>query len=137
MNKLHDIHGGSRWCGPAALTALTGRPTDEMAAEIRKVTGRKMITYVYASELQETLESLGYTTRLEYITGEKPTLARWLREREDRNAFTIVLVTRHFVTVKGVKLVDNRVKKPVFIRKAPGRRKRVLGVITVTGRTAP
>ena len=38
--KPHRITGRARMCGPSALSAVTGLPTHDCAALLRKVTGR-------------------------------------------------------------------------------------------------
>lgn len=129
--KLHSIKGKNSYCGPAAIAALTGVTTDDAARELRAVSGRRAIKWCYTSELVAALERLGYRAT-ETRVGDNPTLARWLRERENRGVATIVLVTGHFVAVKGNKFADNRNPDPIFISKAPGRRRRVKYVLTVT-----
>ena len=58
---------------------------------------------------------------------EDSTFARWLRERkpDEVNAKYLVLLTGHWVAVKGRKMIDTYTKTPTFIRRAPHRRKRV------------
>jgi hypothetical protein len=59
---------------------------------------------------------------------QRPTLAKWLRQRKDRNELNLVDAGCHWVLVKGVKFVDSFTQVPVFIRKAPHRRARVVEV---------
>ena len=56
---------------------------------------------------------------------KSPTLAKWLKQRRDRNEMNLIDAGCHWVLVKGVKFVDSFTQAPVFIRKAPHRRKRV------------
>jgi len=129
---LSAITGKNSYCGPAAVATIAGITTDEAAKHIRKAYNRKSIRRVYPEELVHALTELGYTANyMEFPLARRPTLAKWLRGREDRNKMTIVFLTGHFATVKGNKYIDNHTKEPVWISKAPGRRKRVVGVITV------
>jgi hypothetical protein len=128
--KLTAINGKNSYCGPAAVAALTGVTTTKAAEFIRTAYNRKAIRRVYPEELVHALKEMGYRATYSLVSG-KPTMAKWLREREDRNAANILFLTGHFVAVKGNKFVDNHTKEPVWISKAPGRRKRVLGVIEV------
>ncbi len=66
-----------------------------------------------------------------WAKGERPTLARWLRERYpfQMDRIYLVNITGHFVVVRGRKFVDNKTMEPVFIRQAPGRRSRGPGLV--------
>jgi hypothetical protein len=59
------------------------------------------------------------------------TLAHWLRKRKNRRELNVVELTNHWVVVEGHKFCDNHTMEPVFIRKAPHRRKRVIQVYRV------
>lgn len=61
----------------------------------------------------------------------RPTLAKWLKQRKDRNEMNLVNAGHHWVLVKGNKFVDSFTQSPVFIRKAPHRRARVHEVYKV------
>jgi len=58
---------------------------------------------------------------------KRPTLAGFTRTHKNsfKDVPVIVNVTRHYVVVRGRKFVDNNVKRPVPLKKAPGRRCRV------------
>lgn len=137
--KLHNIvNTGNGYCGPAAISAITGLTTAESAAAIRIYGGarRRAIKSAYLYELKYTLQKLGYEVEEAGVQGggdrkKMPTLARWLREREDPSAMTLVFVTSHFAVVKGRKYIDNHTGKPVWISKAPGRRRRVRNWLTI------
>ena len=53
--KLHQIHGKNRYCGPAAISAITGASTDDAAYAIRCRSGQR---FVKGSEDRHVLEAL-------------------------------------------------------------------------------
>jgi hypothetical protein len=132
---LYEINHDRRstlWCGPAAIAAVTGKPTSEIHAKISEVGGRQNIKGVYNRELLNTLQALGAPAEevwsLRWSTHSKPpTLAAWLRENRSLYADrpVIVQVTRHYVTVFGKRLIDNTTGGTVALGSAPHRRARV------------
>jgi len=136
----HDLKT-TLWCGPAALSAVTGRPTSEIVRvikDIRKST--RPVKGVRTSTLGLAAQRLGY--KLEsiwnlYFEGpeggmqrrKQPTLAAFTR---DFSAYfqtfpVIVNLTHHYVTIHKNTFVDNHVEQPVRLKKAPHRRCRVEG----------
>jgi hypothetical protein len=139
MKITHDIKT-ALWCGPAAISAVTGRPTSEIMALARYVTGKQTVKGLKVGALKAILNRLGYRTDeifsagLEFCAGNpnwKPTLAKWTRA--NAKAFAklpcIVLVTNHYVTVKGRTLIDTFVRDGAPLKKAPWRRARVARVL--------
>jgi len=136
----HDL-AGSLWCGPAALSIISGCPTSkcsELLLEVRqritpwkKAATVKGIKGVYPREVERVLESLGYrATRVfnsRWCDCEPTSVAKFLRERKGADATTFFLISagHHLMVVKGRKFVDNKTRKPVWIRQAPSRRKRL------------
>lgn len=141
--KLHPIKSSREnriYCGPTAVATITGRSIECVEAWINTYRRKRQDKVVVASqpfELVYALKELGYkavrTERydVENKNIQKPTLAKWLRSRKDRNQVYIIHITNHYVTVKGNKLIDNHTMEPVFIRQAPHRRARVHSVIHV------
>lgn len=122
--KIQDVnhktdHMGrrkNRYCGPSAVSAITGAPTGHIAAMIRERFNRKMITGTGSDEVLTVLEDLGYTaTREWYAIGggeyedvfypwprdaerrsndskqyarQAPTLAAWLKQTRERRHAT-------------------------------------------------
>jgi hypothetical protein len=142
--KLHAINHDlttQLWCGLAAMATITGKPTSEcrdMISAIRRnrrwlePEARVAIKGIEPAELRLALEKSGFTaTRLS--VSDKPTLARYLREREKSEMAELLLIVcgRHYVVVKGRKLIDSHTQVPVWIRQAPHRRKRVGSVVAI------
>lgn len=137
----HDLHT-VLWCGPAALSACTGRPTSEIHQAIKQVRkSTKPVMGVAPSELKGAANLLGFDFRVLWsafykdpmggnfwVARPKPTLAAFLRNFGPlikKESPVIVNVTGHYVVVTDRLFVDNRTGKPVPLRVAPGRRARV------------
>lgn len=120
------------WCGPSAVSALTGQPQEHVSQWIAKRRGKGTARGVRGTSTGEVRSALAHTglhtKRLEsYEKGDRPTLAAWLKQRgpEVRKATCLIEVGDHWIVVKGRKLVDNHHPTPVFIKQAKGRRARV------------
>lgn len=59
--KLHKPHGSNKWCGPTAMSAITGFSTDECAAVARMVSGKRAIRGLRWSHLTAALDAMGVT----------------------------------------------------------------------------
>lgn len=133
MGKLNAVSGKSikrnTWCGPAAISIITGLGYDEAIDLLKRVTGKRAIRGVSRNEMFRALQAIGWDCkdRWEYTKEHRPTLAWWLRQRGDEEMDTtfLVNVTGHYVVVRGRKIADNLVMAPVWLREYPHRRKRV------------
>jgi hypothetical protein len=136
---------GNRYCGPLVIAAITGMSTSEAARSLRRITGRQSaVKSVNHQEIMATLSALGYVMRRTEIPrhladvsifGVKvrkwigPTFTEWLRTRPDPNAAYVVHIPRHYLLVKGRKMVDTHTDGEwTWLRDAPHRRKRVCNV---------
>jgi hypothetical protein len=134
MNTLNAVSGKlnknrSTWCGPAAISIITGCGYDCAVDLMKSVSGRPMIKGVYNGWMLQALRRLGYDCGTpEEFTDWRPTLAWWLRTRdpEDMQTTYLVNVTHHYVVVRGRKIADNKTTVPVFLRQYPRRRARVI-----------
>lgn len=130
--KLHAVKHDpalyrNRYCGPAAFSAITGKPAEHGARLMRQISGRPAIKGVHHLDLRESLFQMGYRTKSRAMV-KRPTLARFLRERtgELTTAMLLIELSSHYIVVKGRKAVDNFTEEPKFIRKFPHRRARVV-----------
>lgn len=57
---LHRITGRATKCGPSAISAITGLPTHEAAAVIRRLFDRPSVNGVFIDELAAALEEFGW-----------------------------------------------------------------------------
>ena len=152
--KLHPIRHDLKtilWCGPAALSVTTGQPTSVIHKLIMARTGRPRVKGVSNVALKRVALDLGYQLIPVFDAQQDPryyemlpstcnpgtmvkwpknppTLAKFLREHREavRQAPVIINVTRHYVVVHGRTFVDNQNRTPLPVKKAPGRRRRVL-----------
>jgi len=121
----------NRYCGPAALSLITGRPVSECTEELRRHTGQRAIRGVYRNDLLDVSRRMG--TRLINVPvigtpgQQRPTLVKLLRQLRERHADDVYLIniTGHYIVLKGIKLFDNVNPDGVFIRRYAHRRKRV------------
>ena len=124
----------NRYCGPSAISIVTGMTTGEAARLLRHVSGRKSIKGTYTSEVTDALERCNikaiyrdFGLRLSYSKG--PTLARFLKHTvKERNAKRVFLISagRHWQVIQGRRIVCGILKEPTSVRdKSVRRRKRV------------
>lgn len=143
--RLHAVThrkdlGHNRYCGPAAVSIITGR-TAECAVRWMLVArgyepGERNggIKGSWASEVSRALHALGYTLGMGRCVEGRPTLARWLRERTPAQRARTYLVSagQHFLVVRGNKIACGLTGSPVNLRAYPHRRKRMQTVYPVT-----
>lgn len=150
MSKLHAIKHDLRttlWCGPAALSTITGKATSHVHEAIRQsknpayyhkpIKGVSNGILVKAAQMLgcEIFEHFNYArercnaTRFGVAAPkwQPPTLARFCREHREllRKETLIINVTGHYVVVSGRSFIDNHTKQVVPLSKAPHRRCRV------------
>ena len=128
------------YCGPYAISAITGKSIEEVEDALNRRRGKPAGTKVkttWSGENMHIIPSLGFKSQTVYenrrTNRRGPTLANWLRERDSwqlKHSY-LVLVTGHWIAVRGRKMVDTYTREPVFIGKAPHRRKRVQVVIRI------
>ena len=140
---LHRITGRNRWCGPAAVAAITGETTDAAAAIILAATGRRAITSTAAVHLRAALRPSGLTISLaeSYLAAaprQRPTLAAWMRGARNPDATFLVAASHHWLVVRGSSVADSVNRRPVPIRAANLRiRSRVASVFLVHPESTP
>jgi signal recognition particle subunit SEC65 len=132
--------GHNRFCGPAAISIITGLDTAQSAALLRRVNRRQSITGTSFGEVSRVLTKLGYTL----ISAAKvnpfdrksnPTLAAWLREttRLRGDALYLISAGRHWQVVQGRRFCCGKTGEIVSIRdEQVKRRARVTGVWQIT-----
>jgi hypothetical protein len=144
--RLHAVThradlGHNRYCGPAAVSIITGR-TAECAVRWMLVArgyepGERNggIKGSWATEVGRALHALGYKLDAgEDWLRDRPTLARWLRDRTPAQRARTYLVSagHHFLVVRGNKIACSLTGAPVNLRAYPHRRYRVRHYYRVT-----
>lgn len=128
------------YCGPTAIGVITGKPLSKVLATIRQVRGdnadarKRPVKGMSNWEVIGALKLLGWKVTAKIVFDQAKTLASFLRTRAKSlmNVHLLINVTLHYVVVKGRKFADSYTNgEPVFISKAPHRRKRVKHVWVV------
>lgn len=131
----HDLRGTRLWCGPAAISAVTGLPTSVIRDAVQLIRqDRRPVQGMNRHLLIKTLAHLGFGAEhfwadYWFPDRRKPTLVQFqehFRDHLDRMP-VIVNITGHFVTLQGDLFVDAWTKKPVPFARAPFRRRKVTG----------
>lgn len=127
----------NRYCGPSAISAVTGMTTGEAARLLRHVSGRKAIKGSSVMDVTSALEMCNIKCTyksfgLKLGRSKGPTLAAWFRhtvkERTAKRVFLIV-AGHHFQLVQGRRIVCGILGEPTSIRdKKVKRRARVSNV---------
>ena len=140
MTSFKEINFGlNQFCGPAVLSALTGKSTDECAAVIGAISGRQEIRAVNIEHLISALERLRFNvepvkTYFGSLFGSLITLSK-------ADGIYIVLVPRHVVAVeireKRIFLIDNHTKTAIDASSSARLIQRVERVYKVTARSEP
>jgi hypothetical protein len=134
---LHVKGDKNRYCGPSAISAITGMNTGEAARMIRHVGGRKSVKGSFDWEVREVLERCGIRSVRENFglklgRSKGPTLAAWLRHTvKERTAKRVFLIVAgwHYQLVQGRRIVCGILGEPKSIRdKKVKRRARVAEV---------
>jgi len=140
--RLRDIssEGQNQYCGPAVLSALTGKTTDECADVIRRVNGQRYITAVQVADLMQALRLLKFTctearTRSYSLYGS-------ISELINNPGMYVVVVPRHVVAVeitedKQAYFVDNHTKKVINAAAAARLGQKLTGIYKVEPAPAP
>lgn len=144
--KLHSVkhdNKSKQWCGPSAISAVTGRSTSDIHQCIRDVAKKKCVMGLFVWDMKKTLTALGVSFRHQYhakLPGQtRDTFAKWLRENRSlyANNPVILVVGNHYVTVMGRKFVDSFEPVPVPLKQAPWRRARVHEYLVIEGVSEP
>jgi hypothetical protein len=106
--------GQNRYCGPAVLSILTGKTTDECARVISSVNGKYTIEGVQLNHLLEAANRLGFDCEsVEPASTLYGSLVRLVRS----DGIYIVTVTGHFICIEvnqgKILICDNHVKSPM------------------------
>ena len=122
------------WCGPVAVAATIGVDVAAVRDVIKWHRNGRAVRGTYPNELQLAFRHFGYDMHcVADLNSNPPTLATWERERTDMEAAYVVIVTGHWVAVRGKWFCDTYTRGvPVKIKNAPHRRKRVRFVYRVT-----
>jgi hypothetical protein len=135
--KLRPIQGKNGFCGPAAVSAITGCRTEISADLMRQHYGRSAIKGSFANEIGHALRQLGFSLQLALepeisVIGGR-TYAQWCRNTaRSRGRRTFLLAYgHHWAVVQGRRHFCSQRKQGCAQRLAPMRRGRVTQVFEV------
>lgn len=131
--NIKPVHGKNRYCGPAAVSAITGCTTDQAALLMREKHGRKAIRGAFDSEVFYALAHLGYGIGRGHLVMPNPkgtTLAAWLKDSRAKRGQGVYLVCagHHYLVVQGRRYVCSKARGIVPQADAPHRRARIRAV---------
>lgn len=117
MTNLKAVKvGQNKFCGPAVLSILTGRDTDECAQAIRAINKQYIIAGVYLSDLLKAANSLGFDTHKIYGV-DGISLYRLCTQIVNTDGIYIVTIPHHFVVLevkdRKIYFCDNHTKEPI------------------------
>lgn len=130
--QINRYPNSNRFCGPAALAALTGAHVDDAAQALRIATGKRAIKGVRNVEMLKAFALLGHravpipTDKIHLLT-LAGVLRTTLASRGSYQRF-LINVTGHYVAVQGRKLWDNKNPEGVFLGAYNHRRVRVKAI---------
>lgn len=116
------------YCGPTALGAITGvAPVDVERAVLAerakhgmprgcRVLKGALVRAMSGSEIENVAAALGWRatlTEAPLYRRDCRSFARWCRTRGDTDAAYLVLVTNHFVAVRGDWFADTNARNPI------------------------
>ena len=132
---LHPVQGKNRYWGPVAISAITGKSTDEVSRMIRADSVRRQVTHTELFELTRCLYQCGFHVE-PFFEGRDlsplPTVAGWLRMPRDPATIYLLDAGGRWVVVRGRKMADANHREPVFLRSYKQRRCRVRNAWSVT-----
>lgn len=122
---------GNRYCGPAAISAVTGKDTDEAAALIRSVTGQRAVIGTSKWGLLRALNKCGIAAAgvdmfAQRANKDRPTLAAYLKTiQHRRQAGRVYLISagHHWQLVEGRRFVCAITEEVVSVRDKRVRRR--------------
>jgi hypothetical protein len=137
MTNLHAVNiGQNKFCGPAVLSILTGKSTDECASVISRINGHYNVKGVMMNDLLRAADRLGFSQ--EKIDVDNLSLYRALISLVNKDGMYIVMVPAHFVCIevreKKVYFCDNHTKEPIPAASSARLDMKVLSCYKVTKR---
>jgi hypothetical protein len=137
--KLNAVTiGQNRYCGPAVLSILTGKSTDECARVITSINGNYRVEGVKLTDLLSAAERLGFDWE---NVNPMINLYTTLISLVNRDGIYIVAVASHFVCIevadRKIFFCDNHTKEPMPAASSARLLQPVKAVCKVTKRREP
>ena len=118
MTNLKSVNiGQNKFCGPAVLSILTGKNTDECARAISKVNGSYNVTGVLLTDLIKAADNLGFNSEPVMSTLYRTSLYGSLVQLVNKDGMYIFTLPKHFICIevkdKQIHFCDNHTKSPI------------------------
>lgn len=117
MTSLKEVNlGHNQFCGPAVLSILTGKSTDECAYAIGRIRNNYNVKGVTNNDLLAAANNLGFYTDRVVVSGRSLYMAL-VQLSTNGDGIYIVMVPKHFVCIevkdKQIYFCDNHTKEPI------------------------
>lgn len=97
-SSMTITEGHNKFCGPAVLSILTGKSTDDCALAISSITGEYQIKGVQLSHLLSAANKLGYGSR--FVECSDISMYRAIIQIINEDGMYIVTLPKHFVCLE-------------------------------------
>ncbi len=128
--------GSNQYCGPAVISSITGKSTDEIARMVQQLRGKaRPVSVMYSSEIRAILEQCGYVC-YDLILTKGTSIFYLLQTRKFLPGIYLFYVPGHVVvlefTSEGLSyIVDNHTKSPLTLSASSRLTQRVLSFVKV------
>ncbi len=111
----------NKYCGPAALSAITGMDTATAAREIRSRSHQKRVTGSHPRHVLAVLKSLGFHARQDFTSYYGGDFREWAAETAEERGDNVYLIVagNHYRVVQGDKYVCGISREIVSVDDAP------------------
>lgn len=138
MTKLQSSKGDNKYCGPAVLSILTGKSTDECASILGAIQGRHNVREVSLDDMAKACKKLRFNVTLVPNT-ENSSLFYSFHTLYQYPGMYVVAVKKHVVAVevtedKEIYLCDNHTKEPINAGISARLGMKCLGIYKVTAK---
>lgn len=139
MTNLNAVNVGmNKYCGPAVLSILTGKSTDECARVISGINGDYQVAGVQLQHLLSAASKLGFDTIQCDTSGS---LYGTLVYHSHNDGMYIITLPRHFVCIeireKQIYFCDNHTKEPMPAASSARLLQKVMAMHKVVKRRVP
>lgn len=139
MTNLKEVNiGQNRFCGPAVLSILTGKSTDECASVIGGINGEYTIKGVQLTDLLKAADKLGFKCESVDTSGS---LFGTITRLVNNDGIYIITLPKHFVVIetndKKAYFCDNHTKEPIPAASSARLSQRVLAAHKVYKKPEP
>lgn len=130
--------GNNKYCGPAVLSIITGKSTDECASILAKIQNRIDVREVSISDMKEACKKLRYSMDLVELT-ENSSLFFTFHRLYNQAGLYMLFVKKHVVAIevtsdKQIFICDNHTKEPINASNSSRLGQKCLGVYRVTAK---